>query len=112
MLHEFKNLSDVSKREFVLKYYPLILRSQQKKERLSKENFDEIFSSKRGEHAGKLLISKPAYKRYLRLIKYIGISRYDYIDDVIKNEDVIKTRMVPIQCLWVIILCLIILCLM
>lgn len=88
MLHEFKNLSDVSKREFVLKYYPLILRSQQKKERLSKEKFlMRYLQVKRGEHAGKLLISKPAYKRYLRLIKYIGISRYDYIDDIIKNED-------------------------
>lgn len=88
MLHEFKNLSDVSKREFVLKYYPLILRSQQKKERLSKEEFlRRYLQVKRGEHAGKLLISKPAYKRYLRLIKYMGISRYDYIDDVIKNED-------------------------
>ena len=60
MLHEFKNLSDVSKREFVLKYYPLILRSQQKKERLSKEEFlMRYLQVKRGEHAGKLLISKP-----------------------------------------------------
>jgi hypothetical protein len=88
MLHEFKNLSDVSKREFVLKYYPLILRSQQKKERLSKEEFlRKYFQVKRGEHAGKQLISKSAYKRYLRLIKDIGISRYEYIDGVIKNED-------------------------
>jgi hypothetical protein len=88
MLHEFKNLSDESKREFVLKYYPLILRSQQKKERLSKEEFlRRYLQVKRGEHAGKLLISKTAYKRYLRLIKYMGISRYDYIDDVIENED-------------------------
>lgn len=88
MLPEFKNLSDVSKREFVLKYYPLILRSQQKKERLSKEDFlRKYFQVKRGEHVGKQLISKSAYKRYLRLIKDIGISRYEYIDGVIENED-------------------------
>lgn len=88
MLHEFKNLSDESKREFVLKYYPLILRSQQEKEQLTKEEFlRRYLQVKRGKHAGKLLISKSAYKRYLRPIKDIGISCYDYIRDVIHNED-------------------------
>lgn len=88
MLHQFKNLNDESKREFILKYYPLILRSQQEKEQLTKEEFlMRYLQVKRGKHAGKLLISKSAYKRYLRPIKNIGISRYDYIRDVIKNED-------------------------
>ena len=88
MFNKFKDLKQEVQKEFVLKYYPLILRRQQEAARLSKLEFLQryllIKNNSKPELNGKLSISKPAYKRYLKIVENIYVITFksektDYI---------------------------------
>ncbi|MBY4973388.1 hypothetical protein K6V43_08410 [Streptococcus suis] len=77
---KFENLNPNAQKDFVLKYYPLIFRRQQEEDQLSKLEFLQRYlmikgNSKSGLN-GKLLISKSAYKRYLKIVKDIYTIRF------------------------------------
>ncbi|EAC8326532.1 hypothetical protein IT96_11055, partial [Listeria monocytogenes] len=72
MFFEFDKQSYENQYNFVLKYYAIILRTQQEKDRISKQDFlNKYFFVKKGKYTGKLLISKSSYKRYLTFIRNI-----------------------------------------
>ena len=88
MNNKFENLNQNAQKDFVLKYFPLIFRRQQEEAQLSKLEFLQrylmIKGDSKSELNGKLLISKSAYKRYLKIVENIYIIRFkseetDYI---------------------------------
>ena len=92
MFNKFENLNDNSKKEFILKYYPLILRTQQEKDSLSKLAFlRRYFQVSRGEYKGKLLISKSSYKRYLKIVKDLYLITFESE----KSGDILRSDIEP-----------------
>lgn len=79
----FNDLNKEAQIDFILKYYPLIFKSQQQKNKLSATKFLNeylmIKNDERTELNGKRLVSLASYKRYLSLIKTIYQDDLSYI---------------------------------
>ena len=79
----FNDLNKEAQIDFILKYYPLIFKSQQQKNKLSATKFLNeylmIKNDERTELNGKRLVSLASYKRYLSQIKTIYRDDLSYI---------------------------------
>ena len=79
----FNDLNKEAQIDFILKYYPLIFKTQQQKDNLSATGFLNkylmIKDDERTELYRKLLVSLASYKRYLSLIKTIYQDDLSYI---------------------------------
>ena len=79
----FNDLNKEAQIDFILKYYPLIFKTQQQKDNLSATGFLNkylmIKDEERTELYRKLLVSLASYKRYLSLIKTIYQDDLSYI---------------------------------
>ena len=79
----FNDLNKEAQIDFILKYYPLIFKTQQQKDNLSATGFLNkylmIKDDGRTELYRKLLVSLASYKRYLSLIKTIYQDDLSYI---------------------------------
>ena len=79
----FNDLNKEAQMDFILKYYPLIFKTQQRKDNLSATGFLYkylmIKDDERTELYRKLLVSLASYKRYLSLIKTIYQDDLSYI---------------------------------
>ena len=79
----FYDLNKKAQIDFILKYYPLIFKSQQQKNKLSAAKFLNeylmIKNDERTELNGKRLVSLASYKRYLSQIKTIYRDDLSYI---------------------------------
>ena len=79
----FNDLNKEAQMDFILKYYPLIFKTQQRKDNLSATGFLNkylmIKDDERTELYRKLLVSLASYKRYLSLIKTIYQDDLSYI---------------------------------
>ena len=79
----FNDLNKEAQIDFILKYYPLIFKTQQQKDNLSATGFLNkylmIKDDERAELYRKLLVSLASYKRYLSLIKTIYQDDLSYI---------------------------------
>ena len=79
----FNDLNEKAQIDFILKYYPLIFKRQQQKNKLSAAKFLNkylsIKNNKRKELNGKRLVSLASYKRYLSQIKTIYRDDLSYI---------------------------------
>lgn len=79
----FNDLNKKAQIDFILKYYPLIFKRQQQKDKLSADAFLHkylmIKNDKRTELNGKKLVSLASYKRYLSQIKTIYRDNLSYI---------------------------------
>ena len=79
----FNDLNKEAQIDFILKYYPLIFKSQQQKNKLSATKFLNeylmIKNDERTELNGKRLVSLASYKRYLSQIKTIYQDDLSYI---------------------------------
>ena len=79
----FYDLNEKAQIDFILKYYPLIFKTQQQKDNLSATGFLNkylmIKDDERTELYRKLLVSLASYKRYLSLIKTIYQDDLSYI---------------------------------
>lgn len=79
----FNDLNKEAQIDFILKYYPLIFKTQQQKDNLSATGFLNkylmIKDDGRPELYRKLLVSLASYKRYLSLIKTIYQDDLSYI---------------------------------
>lgn len=78
----FNDLNKKAQIDFILKYYPLIFKRQQQKNKLSAAKFLNeylmIKNDKRTELNGKRLVSLASYKRYLSQIKTIYRDNLSY----------------------------------
>lgn len=78
----FNDLNKKAQIDFILKYYPLIFKTQQQKNELSAAKFLNeylmIKNDKRTELNGKRLVSLASYKRYLSQIKTIYRDNLSY----------------------------------
>ena len=78
----FNDLNKKAQIDFILKYYPLIFKRQQQKDKLSADAFLRkylmIKNDKRTELNGKKLVSLASYKRYLSQIKTIYRDNLSY----------------------------------
>lgn len=79
----FNELNKKAQIDFILKYYPLIFKSQQQKSNVSATKFLQkylmIKNDERKELNGKFLVSLASYKRYLSQIKTIYQDDLSYI---------------------------------
>lgn len=79
----FYDLNKKAQIDFILKYYPLIFKSQQQKSNVSATKFLQkylmIKNDERKQLNGKLLVSLASYKRYLSQIKTIYREDLSYI---------------------------------
>ena len=79
----FNELNKKAQIDFILKYYPLIFKRQQQKDKLSADAFLRkylmIKNDKRTELNGKKLVSLASYKRYLSQIKTIYRDDLSYV---------------------------------
>ena len=79
----FNELNKKAQIDFILKYYPLIFKRQQQKNKLSATKFLHdylmIKNDKRTELNGKKLVSLASYKRYLSKIKTIYRDDLSYV---------------------------------
>ena len=79
----FNDLNKEAQIDFILKYYPLIFKSQQQKSNVSATKFLQkylmIKNDERKELNGKFLVSLASYKRYLSQIKTIYQDDLSYI---------------------------------
>ena len=79
----FNDLNEKAQIDFILKYYPLIFKMQQQKDKSSATTFLRkylmIKNDKKKELIGKSLVSLASYKRYLSLIKTIYLDDLSYI---------------------------------
>lgn len=79
----FNELNKKAQIDFILKYYPLIFKRQQQKDKLSADAFLRkylmIKNDKRTELNGKKLVSLASYKRYLFQIKTIYRDDLSYV---------------------------------
>lgn len=79
----FNDLNEKAQIDFILKYYPLIFKSQQQKSNVSATKFLQkylmIKNDGRKELNGKFLVSLASYKRYLSQIKTIYQDDLSYI---------------------------------
>ena len=79
----FNELNKKAQIDFILKYYPLIFKSQQQKSNVSATKFLQkylmIKNDERKELNGKFLVSLASYKRYLSQIKTIYQDGLSYI---------------------------------
>ena len=79
----FYDLNEKAQIDFILKYYPLIFKSQQQKSNVSATKFLQkylmIKNDERKELNGKFLVSLASYKRYLSQIKTIYQDDLSYI---------------------------------
>lgn len=79
----FNELNKKAQIDFILKYYPLIFKSQQQKSNVSATKFLQkylmIKNDERKELNGKFLVSLASYKRYLSQIKTIYQDNLSYI---------------------------------
>ena len=79
----FYDLNKKAQIDFILKYYPLIFKSQQQKSNVSATKFLQkylmIKNDERKQLNGKLLVSLASYKRYLSQIKTIYRDDLSYI---------------------------------
>ena len=79
----FNELNKKAQIDFILKYYPLIFKSQQQKSNVSATKFLQkylmIKNDERKELSGKFLVSLASYKRYLSQIKTIYQDDLSYI---------------------------------
>ena len=79
----FYDLNKKAQIDFILKYYPLIFKRQQQKDKLSADAFLRkylmIKNDERKQLNGKLLVSLASYKRYLSQIKTIYRDDLSYI---------------------------------
>lgn len=79
----FNDLNEKAQIDFILKYYPLIFKIQQQKDKSSATTFLRkylmIKNDKKKELIGKSLVSLASYKRYLSLIKTIYLDDLSYI---------------------------------
>ena len=85
----FYDLNEKAQIDFILKYYPLIFKSQQQKSNVSATKFLQkylmIKNDERKELNGKFLVSLASYKRYLFQIKTIYQDDLSYIGLHIQN---------------------------
>lgn len=79
----FNDLNKGAQIDFILKYYPLIFKMQQQKDKSSANTFLRkylmIKNDEKKELIGKSLVSLASYKRYLSLIKTIYLDDLSYI---------------------------------